>query len=127
MCATRPVVCKLRVSMTSLCSTAAPNCNTGQSKGRYQTRAFNPTHSHSPNPLKKSLPRVSIKFEKFRLSMHGAVVLRRCNYIPKKLYGLDTSSLMMHWTIFFVRWFYSKFMFQKVMVSFYIPHSFFPK
>ena len=49
----------------------------------------------------KSLPRVSIKFEKFRLSMHGAVVLRRCNYIPKKLYGLDTSSLMMHWTIFF--------------------------
>ena len=66
-----------------------------------QTSAFNPTRSHSPNPLKKSLPRVSIKFEKFRLSMHGAVVWRRCNYIPKKLYGLDTSSLMMHWTIFF--------------------------
>ena len=35
VCATRLVVCKPKVSMTSLCSTAAPNCHTGQSKGRY--------------------------------------------------------------------------------------------
>ena len=35
---TRPVVCKPKYSMTLLCSTAAPDCRTGQSKGRYLAR-----------------------------------------------------------------------------------------
>ena len=41
----RPVVCKPKDSMMSLCSTAAPDFHTGQSKGRYRTcsRAFNHT------------------------------------------------------------------------------------
>jgi hypothetical protein len=32
----RPVVCKPKVSMTSLCLTAAHDCRTGQTKGRYR-------------------------------------------------------------------------------------------
>ena len=32
------VVCKHKVSVTSLCSTAAPDCSTGQSQGRYGAR-----------------------------------------------------------------------------------------
>ena len=36
VCATRPVVCKPKVSMTSLCLTAAPDCRTSQSKGGYR-------------------------------------------------------------------------------------------
>ena len=39
VCPTRPVVCKPKVSMTSLCLTAAPNCLTSQSKGKYFMRA----------------------------------------------------------------------------------------
>ena len=35
VCATWPVLCKSKVSMTSLCSTTAPNCCTSQSKDKY--------------------------------------------------------------------------------------------
>ena len=42
---TKPLLKKCdRVSMTSLGSAAAPDCHTGQSKGRYRT--FNPSHCH---------------------------------------------------------------------------------
>ena len=42
-------VCKPKDVMMSLCLKAAPDCHTGQSKGRY--RAFNPTGSHWERPL----------------------------------------------------------------------------
>ena len=48
---TRPVICKPKVSMKSLCSTAASYCHTGQTKGRYHTRArFNPSRCCRGNP-----------------------------------------------------------------------------
>ena len=38
VCATCCLLNKPKVSMMSLCSTAAPDCHTGQSKGRYHKR-----------------------------------------------------------------------------------------
>ena len=49
------MVCKPKVSMKSLCLTAASYCHTGQTKGRYHTRAlFNPSRCCRGNPKKNA-------------------------------------------------------------------------
>ena len=48
----RPVVCKPKVNMTSLCLTAAPDCPNGQTKGSYCDPAFNHSRCRWIKPWK---------------------------------------------------------------------------
>ena len=67
VCVTRPVVCKPKVSMTLLCSTAAPDCRTCQSKGRYCVRA-------------RSIPVVAVWPTTYDLSH----LIKFCSYTPEQ-------------------------------------------
>ena len=58
-------VCIIRfVSMTSLCLTAAPDCRTKQSKGRYCMRAFNPSGCHRAEVLASPVTEIRHHFWK---------------------------------------------------------------